>query len=116
MADTWDIDDPQRPRARPERLAPGPLRPEPRPSHLAQVPAQVLADATVPDALPMDRTSLIGLFDGPKGSSALLRLADGSVVKVVAGQAVGGGRVTAIDQRGLRLQSGGEELFLTLPS
>jgi len=120
MADTWDLDEPFRPRARPDDLVPEPLRPQRRPSDLGMedhgnVPQSVQADATVPEALPLDRTALIGLFHGPDGSSALLRLPSGSVVKVGAGETVDGGRVTAINQDGLRLRKGGEEIVLTMP-
>jgi hypothetical protein len=116
MADTWDIDDPLRPRSRSTGSTERRLRPEERPDRLGQVSETVASDATHRDVLPLDRTALIGLFDGPNGSAALLRLADGSVVKVQPGEAVNGGRVTAIDLQGLRLQRNGEEVVLTLPS
>ena len=116
MADTWDIDDPLRPRSRPAEATQRRLRPEERPDRLGQVSEAVATDATHRDVLPLDRTALIGLFDGPKGTAALLRLADGRVVKVQPGEAVDGGRVTVIDQQGLRMQRNGEEVVLTLPS
>lgn len=116
MADTWDIDDPLRPRLRPTGSTDGRLRPEERPDRLGQTSEAVASDATHLNVLPLDRTALIGLFDGPKGTAALLRLADGTVVKVQPGEAVDGGRVTAIDLQGLRLQRNGEEVVLTLPS
>ncbi|HVG47365.1 MAG TPA: hypothetical protein VM899_04425 [Rubellimicrobium sp.] len=120
MADTWDPDEPLRPRARPDGLVPEPLRPHGRPNDLGMedhgtVPQATQADATVPDTLPLDRTALIGLFHGPDGSSALVRLPSGSVVKVGAGETVDGGRVTAINQDGLRLRKGDEEIVLTMP-
>ena len=120
MADTWDPDEPLRPRVRPDGLAPERLRPQQRPSNLGMedhgtVPEATQADATVPEALPLDRTALIGLFHGPDGSSALLRLRSGSVVKVGTGETVDGGRVTAINQDGLRLRKGDEEIVLTIP-
>lgn len=136
MADTWDITEPLRPRARPEGFAPEPLRPQERPASgtasladaepeperprlrpegLGTVPESTQADATIPEAIPLDETALIGLLHGPNGSSALLRLPGGSVVKVAAGESVDGGRVTAINQDGLRLQKGGEVILLTMP-
>ncbi|EYD77689.1 Translation initiation factor 2 (IF-2, GTPase) [Rubellimicrobium mesophilum DSM 19309] len=121
MADTWDLPEPFRPHARPDDLVPEPLRPHERPTDLGMedhgaVPSAVQADATLPEAIPLDRTALIGLFHGPDGSSALLRLPSGSVVKVAAGESVDGGRVTAIGQEGLRLQKDGREIVLTMPS
>ncbi|WP_210527795.1 hypothetical protein [Rubellimicrobium arenae] len=121
MADTWDIDDPLRPHLRPEGLVPEPPRPHLRPAQLgaqpvAHVPEAVADDATQRGALALDRTSLIGLLRGPKGNHALLRLASGAVVKVQPGESVDGGRVMAIDERGLRLQRGGEVVLLTMPS
>jgi hypothetical protein len=120
MADTWSITDLLRPRVRPEGLAPEPLRPQTRPEGLGTViggsiPESTQADATTPKAIPLDRTALIGLFHGPDGGTALLRLAGGSIVKVAAGETVDGGRVTAISQDGLRLRKDGEEILLTMP-
>ena len=120
MADTWKTTNELRPRARPEGLAPERPRPHGRPGDLGMadhgaVPEATQADATVPDAIALDRTALIGLFHGPDGSSALLRLPSGSVTKVAAGDTVDGGRVTAINQDGLRLRKGDEEIVLTMP-
>ena len=120
MADTWSINDEPRPRARPDDLVPRPLRPHGRPSDLGMeahgtVPEAVQADATLPEAIRLDRTALLGLFHGPDGSSALLRLASGSVVKVAAGETVDGGRVTSIGQDTLRLRKDGREIVLSMP-
>jgi Tfp pilus assembly protein PilP len=79
------------------------------------VPQETQAAATVERALPLDETTLIGLFSGPEGGSALLRLPGGQVVKVATGGYAAGGRVTAIGEDSLRLQRGGRELVLTLP-
>ncbi|TNC73767.1 hypothetical protein [Rubellimicrobium roseum] len=116
MADTWDLPEPLRPRARPDALAPEPTRPQGRPESLGHVNSDTEAKATIPDRLPLDRTTLIGLFGAPDGNSALLRLASGKVVRVAEGAEVDGGRVLAIDEQGLRLQRGAESVLLTLPS
>ncbi len=120
MTDTWEPNEPPRPHARPDDLVPEPPRPLERPTDLGMaghgtVPPATQADATVPEAIPLDRTALIGLFHGPNGSSALLRLPSGSVVKVAAGETVDGGRVTAINEDGLRLRKGDDEIVLTMP-
>ena len=97
-------------------LAREPLRPQPRPEALGQAPAEVAARATVRGALALDRTALLGLFAGPEGRTALLRLRDGEVVRAAQGDVVAGGVVTAIGEDGLRLWQGGEERLLTMPA
>ena len=120
MADTWDLNEPLRPHARPDGLVPDQPRPHERPTDLGMedhgsVPETVQADATLPEAIPLDRTALIGLFNGPDGSTALLRLSSGSVVKVAAGEIVDGGRITSIGEDTLRLSKDGREIVLTMP-
>lgn len=137
MADTWSLMERMRPRVRPAGVAPEPTRPllrpdnlgetqvagsqdaeqrpHPRPEGIGTVPEQTQAEATVAEAIPLDRTALIGLFHGPDGSSALLRLSSGSIIKVAAGENIDGGRVTAISQDGLRLQKNGQEIILSMP-
>ncbi|MBP1805911.1 hypothetical protein [Rubellimicrobium aerolatum] len=122
MADTWDLLARLRPHLRPDGL--GPERPRARPADLdplvskskGHIPAAAESDATLRDALPLDRTALIGLLQGPQGNAALVRLASGAVVKVAEGQAVDGAEVIAIDERGLRLRRGREVVLLTMPS
>ena len=116
MADTWKAAAPLRPQGRPEDLGPDPLRPQARPEGLGSVPGEAQKAATVTEALPLDETVLIGLFNGPDGGSALLRLPGGNVVKVAAGGTVDGGRVTGIDQDGVRVRHGDREIVLTMPS
>jgi hypothetical protein len=79
------------------------------------VPSETLAKATQPGVLPVGDTTLIGLFNGPDGGAALVRLPGGAVVRVAAGTQVAGGRVTAIDEDGLHLSRGSETLRLTMP-
>ena len=116
MADTWKAGAPLRPQARPEDLGPDPLRPQSRPEGLGAVTEEAQHAATVSEALPLDETVLIGLFNGPEGGTALLRLPGGSIVKVAAGGYVDGGKVTAIDQDGVRLERGDRQIHLTMPS
>lgn len=93
----------------------GPARPRTRPEGLGTVPQETQEAATVAGALSLGETTLIGLFNGPEGGTALLRLPGGSFVKVGAGGSVAGGRVTAIDGDSLRLQRGDREIVLTMP-
>jgi hypothetical protein len=124
-------DVPARPQARPDGVdtqpepeilaeAPSdevrPSRPELRPGELGDtVPDETLANATERGVLPPGETTLIGLFNGPEGGSALVRLPGGAVVRVAPGTQVAGGRVTAIDEDGLHLLRGGETIRLTMP-
>ena len=116
MADTWKVAAPLRPQLRPDDLGPDALRPQARPEGLGGVSDETQDAATVVEALPLDETVLIGLFNGPDGGSALLRLPGGGIVKVAAGGAVDGGQVTGIDQDGVRLRHGDREVVLTMPS
>ena len=93
------------------------LRPVARPEGLQLVePVEVAAAATVEDVLPLDRAVLIGLFAGPGGRTALLRLDTGAVVRAGPGDVIDGAVVTAIAEDGLRLWRDGRERVLTLPA
>jgi Tfp pilus assembly protein PilP len=117
MADQPSDDDQLRPRARPEGLfEPEEIRPHARPDGLGQPSEETQEAATLAEALPMDRLALVGLFSGPEGSTALVRLPTGEIQRVAQGELVGGKRVTAISEDGLRLQNGSEQLVLTMPS
>ena len=135
-------DAPRRPEARPEALAPEQTRPRLRPESLAaneeaeatlvaeadtgtrprlrpdglgSVPNEVQEAATLAEAIPLDETALIGLFNSPDGGSALVRLRTGRIVRVATGETVDGGRVVAINEDGLRLQRGDDQVVLTMP-
>ena len=133
-------DAPRRPLARPKGLAPEPTRPQLRPDTLAPheeaeatltadagtrprlrpeglgtVPQETQQAATLTEAIALNETALIGLFNGPDGGSALLRLRSGGIVRVSTGETVDGGRVVAINEDGLRLQRGEEQVVLTMP-
>ncbi|NAZ35975.1 hypothetical protein [Rubellimicrobium sp. CFH 75288] len=105
-----------RPQAGDERLAQAPARrPQARSDGPPALPAEVGENATQSGAVDLGRTVLLGLFDGPDGPSALLRLIDGEVVRVERGAEVRGSRVSAIGNGSLRLQRNGVEVVLTLP-
>ncbi len=56
------------------------------------------AQATKPDALALDRLTLIGLFSTTEGPAALIRAADGQVARIVPGMQTMGLTVTAIGE------------------
>ena len=48
--------------------------------------------------LPLHEVSVIGLFSGPNGASALLRMRDGDIVKVGPGDRAGSLTVLSVDE------------------
>ncbi|SHJ12541.1 hypothetical protein [Wenxinia saemankumensis] len=58
--------------------------------------------ARAPQGIELDETVLIGLFLS-ETPTALMRLADGRVVKVGVGTAIGTAEIVAIDEGGVRL-------------
>ncbi len=140
MADTWQTAPRRRPLARPDSIETARLRPQARPEGFAPEEAVEVADAgaasqrprtrpeglgvasdetqqaaTVAGVLPLDETTVIGLFSGPDGGTALLRLPGGRFVKVTAGGLVAGGRVTAINEHGVHVERDGAEIVLSMP-
>ena len=105
-----------RPRARPSDLDSGGTRPLARPEGLGRLPDETTEAATLRDAHSLDGPALIGLFHGPDGGRALLRLADGEIVRVGTGEEVAGGRVPAIGRDAVRLRQGDRELILRMPA
>ncbi|WP_322889377.1 MULTISPECIES: hypothetical protein [unclassified Yoonia] len=72
--------------------------------------------ATTPDALALDRLTLIGLFSTTEGPAALLRAADGQVARIVPGMQTMGLTVTAIgDTQVLITDSAGVTFAMQLP-
>lgn len=140
MADTWQIAPRLRPLARPDSIETARLRPQARPAGFTPKETVELADAgsppqrprtrpeglgvtseetqqaaTIAEVLPLGETTVIGLFNGPDGGTALLRLPRGRFVKVAAGGLVAGGRVTAINEHGVHVERDGGKIVLTMP-
>jgi hypothetical protein len=66
--------------------------------------------------LQLDSITVIGLFSGPQGDSALLRMGDGEIQKVAAGDTAGVLTVLAIDHAVVTLRDHrGQTFQLTLP-
>lgn len=93
------------------------VRPQVRPGQdgLAEEPRQLARAVTVEGALPLEETALLGLFSGPDGDTALLRLPGGVVVKVARGGVVDGGRVVAVSADGVRIARGDRQDVLVMP-
>lgn len=66
--------------------------------------------------LQLDSIAVIGLFTGPQGDSALLRMRDGAIQKVAAGDKAAGLTVLAIDDAAVTLRDNrGQTFRLGLP-
>lgn len=113
-----DMTDITRPQARPEGLPAeeAQLRPLGRPEGLGEGPAEVAEAATTEGTLPLFQATLIGLFTGPSGGTALVRLATGDVVRATTGDVVAGGVVTSIADGSMHLWRDGAEEILTIPA
>lgn len=82
-----------------------------------ETPANVAANAAIPNALPLDEVTLIGLFANADGNSALLRSPAGDILRVVAGDTALGLTVQAIDDTGIVLTGrDGIPRALTMPT
>lgn len=77
--------------------------------------ASVARQATIENAMPLNRINLIGVYGTPNSRRALLRLASGRYVKVEVGDRVDGGRVAAIGETSLQYTRGGRNITLDMP-
>jgi Tfp pilus assembly protein PilP len=77
--------------------------------------ASVAKQATVTNAISLNKVNLIGVYGKPSSRRALVRLANGRYKKVQVGDTVDGGRVAAIGESELRYVKGGRNLVLKLP-
>ena len=66
--------------------------------------------------LPLNQVTVIGLFSGPSGASALLRMRDGDIVKVGPGDRAGSLTVLAVDDHAVSVRDWrGRTLRMALP-
>lgn len=77
--------------------------------------ASVARQATIENAMPLNRINLIGVYGTPNSRRALLRLASGRYVKVEVGDRVDGGKVAAIGETSLQYTRGGRNITLEMP-
>ncbi len=89
----------------------------PRQSIAPAIPsnASVTRQATVRNAINLNKINLIGVYGQPSARRALVRLSDGRYRKVKVGDAIDGGRVSAIGDSELRYNRGGRNLTLKMP-
>lgn len=77
----------------------------------------VAANAVIPDALALDRLTLIGVMHAGDSASALIRTSRGEIAKVTTGDTVGAQTVAAISDDSLILASpNGAQTILHMPS
>ena len=77
--------------------------------------ASVARQATVENALNLNRVNLIGVYGTPSNRRALVRLPSGRYKKVKVGDQVDGGRVLAIGDSKLQYRKGTRTRTLTMP-
>ena len=70
--------------------------------------------ATVPGALPLHKTTVIGITLTASQNAAVLRLRDGQIARVKTGDILNGSEIAAIDQDGLVLIENGTATRLPL--
>lgn len=75
----------------------------------------VAKSATVKNAINLRKINLIGVYGKPSNRRALIRLSSGRYRKVVVGDRIDGGRVSAIGESELRYTKGGRNMVLKMP-
>ena len=84
-------------------------------SNTADPAARVATAATQSGVLNRSTTTLIGVFGPEQDMQAMMRMSGGAVRRVKRGASVAGGKVVAIDAKGLILQKGGDTVRLVIP-
>jgi hypothetical protein len=77
--------------------------------------ASVARTATVKNGINLRQVSLIGVYGKPSSRRALVRLPNGRYQKVVVGDRLDGGRVSAIGESELRYRKGSRDMVLKMP-
>jgi hypothetical protein len=92
-------------------------RAQPAPQQTARVetPPAVAAAATTQTGLSRNQASLIGVFGTANRRYALVRMPNGAIQRVQAGDQVQGAQVAAVTGDSVRLRNGGRETILRMP-
>ena len=77
--------------------------------------ADVARQATVEDAIRLNRINLVGVYGVPADRRALVRLPSGRYVKVKIGDRIDGGTIAAISENALLYRKGGRSYELSMP-
>lgn len=93
---------------------------EPEPQLASAAPAiptkaNVAKEATVKNALNLGKLNLIGVYGTQSNRYALVRQANGRIVKVSQGDRLDGGRVAAVTDGEVRYEKRGQMLVLSMP-
>ncbi len=97
----------------------GEEEPSPRPQDTPRLAipsdASVARQATIDDAIRLNKVNLVGVYGVPSDRRALVRLPSGRYVKVKVGDRVDGGTVAQIRDSELIYRKGGRNIALTMP-
>ncbi len=100
--------------------APAPRQPAaaaaPAPRNIGPTPGGVARAATQDDAIRLRDINLIGVYGRPNDRRALVRLSNGSYVRVEIGSSLDGGQVTAIGDNALNYVKRGRTYALQVPN
>ena len=77
--------------------------------------ASVAKQATIANAIPLNKVVLMGVFGSSSNRRALVRMGRDRYIKVTVGDRLDGGKVTAISSDKLSYEKGGRTLVLQLP-
>lgn len=102
------------PAARPEKVVSAAAVAPPRAPSIPTT-ASVAKNATVRNAIPLNKVNLIGVYGSSTSRRALVRLASGRYVKVKVGDRVDGGKVASIGDNELRYVKRGRNITLKMP-
>lgn len=86
------------------------------PRNTQPVPGGVARAATQEDVIRLREMNLIGIYGRPNARRALVRLSNGSYVRVEVGSALDGGQVTAIGDEALNYVKRGRTYAVEMPS
>lgn len=77
--------------------------------------ASVARQATIKNAINLNKVNLIGVYGTSSNRRALVRLSSGRYKKVQVGDRIDGGRVSAIGESELRYKKGSRDVVLKMP-